>query len=170
MMYLYHFVPKKMVGTILYPLNTLRDTLPEVFKQQAEKYQGREWVKETDIPGLGKWNDVIHLSPIEPSETRQALQDADPVKDRTWKVFCIDANTLDKSRLIIKTIVNNKGVYIPFTEENYANHCHLPSRTKAYYKQCTEEGRQILIYAYAPHVLYGGTIDIAKTEIREYSN
>ena len=159
-----------MVGTILYPLNTLRNTLPEVFKQQSKKYQDREGVKETEIPGLGKWNDVIHLSPIEPSETRQALQDADLVKDPPWKVFCINANMLDKSRLVIKAIVNNKDVYLPFTEENYANHCHLPGRTKAYYRECIEEGRQILIYGYAPHVLYGGTIDVAKTEIREYSN
>lgn len=174
MTYLYHFVPPDMVGTILYPLNELRDMLPVVYEKHAKKYAGREHVRETVIPGLGTWNDAIHLSPIDPAETRQSLQEAGSSISSSWKVFCINADTLDKSRLMIHVepeIVGGSGVVnLPFTEENYAEHHHISDRTKAYYKNSIDEGRQVLIYGFAPHVLYGGTIDVSTAEVREYTN
>ena len=174
MTYLYHFVPSDMVGTILYPLNELRDMLPEVYEKYSKKYEGREFVQETEIPGLGKWNDVMHLSPIDPSEVRQALREAGSSIGSSWKVFCIDAKLLDWSRLIIHIESGSVGgkevVNIPFTKENYVQYCHLPDRTKLYYRRSAEEGRKILIYGFAPHVLYGGTLDVSEVEIREYSD
>jgi hypothetical protein len=172
-MNLYHFVPENMVGTILYPLNMLRDTQPEVYEEYSKKYEGRELVQETEIPGLGKWNDVIHLSPIAPSEVRQALREAGSSVSSSWKVFCIDAKLLDWSGLIIHIesgpVGGKEVVNLPFTKENYAQYCHLPARTKRYYRRCVEEGKQILMYGFAPHVLYGGTIDVSRTEIRTFN-
>lgn len=172
-MYVYHFVPEEMKGAILYPLNKLKVLYPDTYEKQNKKYQSREQVKETEIPDLGKWNDVIHLSPIDPSEVRQALREAGSSVGSSWKVFCIDAKVLDWSRMIIHIETGSVGgkevINLPFTEENYAQHCHLSDRTKRYYRRCVEEGRQILIYGFAPHVLYGGTIDVSRTEIRTFN-
>ena len=173
-MYVYHFVPEDMKGSTLYPLNILRGVHPDIFDKQSKKYAGRETVKGTEIPDLGRWNDVIHLSPIDPSEVRQALRDAGAPPSADWRVFCIDVDFLGKSRLIIHVESGASGnspvVNLPFTKENYAQHCHLPDRTKLYYRRCAEDGRQILIYGFAPHVLYGGTIDVSGAEIRQYTN
>jgi hypothetical protein len=172
--YVYHFVPKGMKGSTLYPLNKLKEVYPDVFGKQSKKYEGREKVKDTEIPNLGTWNDVIHLSPIDPSEVRQALRDAGEPPSTDWSVFCIDVDLLDTHKLIIHVEFGvNKGgpvINLPFTEENYAQHCHLPDRTKLYYRRCAEAGRQVLMYGFAPHVLYGGTIDVSEIEIREYTN
>lgn len=173
-MYVYHFVPEGMKGSTLYPLNTLKEVHPDIFEKQNKKYKGRENVKDTEIPYLGTWNDVIHLSTIDPSEVRQALRDAGAPSSTGWKVFCIDADLLDTPKLIIHVESGTYGagpvINLPFTEENYAQHCHLPDRTKLYYRRCVEDGRQILMYGFAPHVLYGGTIDVSESEIREYTN
>lgn len=73
-MYLYHFVPENMQGTVLYPLSELKHKFPKLFDKQEAKYLGRESVKETLVPGLGSWNDVIHLSPIEPKKVLAAMK------------------------------------------------------------------------------------------------
>jgi hypothetical protein len=162
-----------MEGSILFPLNTLKNVLPQVYEEHNRKYKGREQVKENKIPGIGKWNDAIHLSPVDPSETRQALRDAG-VDVKNWRVFCIDVGTLDKSRMVIhiesRAIGNSEAIDLPFTDELYASYHHLPDRTKEYYRECIDMGRRILMYAYAPHVLYGGSIDVSGVDIKEYTN
>ncbi len=163
-----------MQGTTLYPLNTLKDIWPTVFREHSKKYEGRQQIQYKEVPGLGKWNDVIHLSPIDPGETRQALRDAGVVIDSSWKVFCIDAGTLDASRLVLHIDtgvgIGEQDLNLPLSEKNYANYRHLPGRTKEYYRQCVKEGRQALIYAFTPHVLYGEPIDVSAVEVREYAN
>lgn len=75
--YLYHKVPPDFVGPILYPLNRLKQRLPDVYARQVKKYQGREAVLKRRIPHLNcLWNDVLHFSPVHPTQCRAALQAA----------------------------------------------------------------------------------------------
>lgn len=162
-MYLYHFVPEDMQGTVLYSLNEMKEMLPELFSRQISKYAGREDVKDTEIPGLGSWNDVIHLSPIDPNKVIEAMREGGVPADFTWNVFRIDVSTLDQSKLVIMVTHKNGDKYtkefLPFTEQNYLQNCELPEITKQHYRDSVAKGEQPLTYAGAPHVLYKGTID-----------
>ncbi len=168
-MYLYHFVPEHMRGTVLYPLSEMKQKFPELFNKQAAKYQEREEVKDTTIPGLGGWNEVIHLSPIDPRKVMQALKDAGAPADFPWKAFRIDASTLDQSKMVIMVTHKNGDAYskdfLPFTEENYMQHTEVPEITKQHYREARAKGEQPFTYAGAPHVLYKGTIDTKQLQI-----
>ncbi len=170
MMYLYHFVPEDMRGTVLYSLNEMKYKLPELFDGQAAKYEGREDVKDTEVPGLGNWNSVIHLSPIDPTEVKLAMQETGAPVDMSWRAFRIDASSLDQSKMTIM-VTHKKGEgqyekeYLPFTEENYLQNNHLPEITKQHYRDARAQGEQPLTYAGAPHVLYLGTIETKDLEV-----
>src|SRR5213083_2344669 len=82
---LFHFVPQRMVGTVLYPLNTLKKREPEAWRREVAKYEGRERVLEKPIPPLGclwndvlhfkcLWNDVLHFSTVHPSNVVAELK------------------------------------------------------------------------------------------------
>lgn len=169
MMYLYHFVPENMQGTVLYPLNELKHKHSELFDKQEAKYHGREEVKETLVPGLGGWNDVIHLSPVDPKKVITALAEAGAPADFSWKAWRIDASTLDQSKLIIMVTHKNGSAYtkefLPFTEENYLMHNEVPEITKQHYREAEAKGEQPFTYGGAPHVFYKGVIETKDLEI-----
>jgi hypothetical protein len=173
--YLYHFVPKNMQGTTLYPLNQLKKKMPEAYEFHNAKYDWRPEVQETVVPGLGKWNDVIHLSPIDPAETIAALKDAEVWKGWKWRVFKIDPTTLDTSKLVImsKSVHGKDGKELKSNFEKFSldllkKENHLSPWTLNYFKECKKNGVDPLIYAGSPHVLYGAPIETKGLEIVTY--
>lgn len=168
-MYLYHFMPKHMQGTVLYPLAIMKNKLPDVYKSQIAKYTGREHILKTNIPPLGTWVDVIHLSPIDPRQVMYELNIAGADTDFDWNAFRIDADTLERSKLVIMTTYKDHGAYKrtfhPFTENNYRQHNTVPELTKEYYRKCIATNEQPLTYGGAPHVFYKGEIDTTNVEI-----
>lgn len=42
MVYVYCFVPEKLKGKILYPLTTLKNKYPKIYKQEVKRYKGRK--------------------------------------------------------------------------------------------------------------------------------
>ena len=83
MNYVYHMIPPLMRGNVLYPLNQLKEVYPELYKEQVEKYNGREWVRKGQILPLNcMWGDVLHLSAVHPAEIQKALLEACPVRLR----------------------------------------------------------------------------------------
>ena len=68
MNYLYHRVPDNFQGTTLYPLNDLKDILPDIYTRHISKYEGRAHIVERHIPIFDDclWNDVVFLSAVEP--------------------------------------------------------------------------------------------------------
>lgn len=162
-MNLYHFVPDNMQGTVLYALNDIKDSMPDLYVLNSAKYEGRESIMEEEVPGLGVWNDVIHLSPIDPKEVIAELEKAGAPADFSWKAFLIDAKTLDWSNMVIMTTsrIDGKIVhdFVPFTEESYNQNCHLPEITKQHYIESVAKSEAPYTYGGAPHVLYKGTIE-----------
>lgn len=172
-MFLYHRVPENMQGTVLYPLNQLKDTMPDIFAQHDAKYSWRREVKDTIIPGLGKWNDVIHLSPIDPNETLAALKSAGFSLEHKWRMFEIDPLTLDQSKLVIMK-KNHEGKtpraqYEGFSLDALKKVTHLSPWTLQYYKECKQKGIEPLLYPGSPHVFYMGTIETKELSIVEYN-
>jgi hypothetical protein len=50
--FVYHLVPGNLKGSILYPLNRLRDIHPEIAAEHAAKYQGREETMQMRVEPL----------------------------------------------------------------------------------------------------------------------
>lgn len=74
MNYLYHWVPKDLQGDTLFPLNTLKEKYPDLYKKEASKYVGREQIMQDVLPILNcLWNDVLHFSAVHPSLVKEAL-------------------------------------------------------------------------------------------------
>lgn len=88
-------------GTVLYPLNTLRDTHPELYTSKAKKYEGREHVMDQHILTLNcVWNDVLHFTAIDPTVLKQVLVDAgwSPIE---MKFYQIDPRLLDPKKTTV---------------------------------------------------------------------
>ncbi|MDI9325261.1 MAG: hypothetical protein QM526_00525 [Alphaproteobacteria bacterium] len=170
--YLYHRVPENMVGTHLFPLNSMRESHPDIFSLHVEKYKGREQNMEDVIPTLKcKWNDVIHFSPINPIEIKQALVDAGFV----WNImsfYQIDPYVLDPEKTTIY-LYNHKNIDDDLDIKYFSNYnpneivCiqKLPERTKKYYKETYKKNEKTLVNAWVPHILYKGSIDVSNLPI-----
>jgi hypothetical protein len=46
-------------------------------------------------------------------------------------------------------------------------HVRLPQATRDYYVACAHEGTQPLLFAYVPHVLFRGSLDISRLSVTE---
>lgn len=173
MNYLYHRVRENMRGTVLYPLNRLKEVYPDIYSEAVKKYEGREFVMDYSIPTLNcKWNDALHLTAVHPKEVYDALRDAgfQPSKKRFYK---IDPNILDVENSTVylykykrSTKIDNKN-FVPFNPDQLSQYETLPEYTKEYFKKMKEEGKRPLIYHGVPHILYKGTLDISNCEIIE---
>lgn len=141
MYYLYHSVPKDMSGTVLEPLNILKHTKPDLYAKKVQKYTGREHVMERHVPRLNcLWNDVLHLSPVEPMVLKQALLEAGR-EDGTFRFYQIDPDTLEPEntavylfRTLGKVMQPDDAEFIAFSPEQLEQWQAVPDRTKQYFK------------------------------------
>ena len=69
---LYHRRPLRLWGTVLYPLNDLKEIAPDLYQEHGAKYCGREEIRSQRIGPLNcLWNDVLHLSPVHPQRVAE---------------------------------------------------------------------------------------------------
>lgn len=173
MNYLYHWVPEDMQGEMLYPLNTLKDIYPDLYKEEASKYVGREHIMQQRIPILDcLWNDVLHFSAVHPSEVKEALFAAGRTKPYNTKFFQIDPHLLDPKNTIVylykhmvmsdKLKEDNFAAYNP---DDIAPYSTLPQVTKDYYKEMFAKGVRPLQYPGVPHILHRGNVDVRGVKI-----
>lgn len=171
MNYLYHRVPKNMSGTILYPLNILKETNPEIYNDQVKKYEGRERLLITEVPPLNcLWNDVLHFTAVAPEELKANLAKAeihyDPI---SW--YKIPINLIEGEKSIAFTyrrdedVIPNFKEYENFDPERMEIYRKVPVETIEYYKQKKAEGVRPLLFHLVPHVLYKGNIETRGLEI-----
>jgi hypothetical protein len=165
--YIYHMVPDQMFGNILYPLNTLKDTYPDVYERQVSKYVGREHITRQHIPILDcLWNDVLHFSAVHPKEVKQALIEAGRNPDFTMSYYQVDPKMIDPKNAIVylyahadnKEKMNEKN-FAPYNSDEVAKFSSMPDVTKEYYKEMIGKGERPLLYHKIPHILYKGTLD-----------
>jgi len=82
MNYLYHMIPSNLEDETLYPLNQLKTVKPNIYEKAVQKYKGREILLKREIALLNcLWNDVLHFSPVPPSNIFAAL---DETLGRKW--------------------------------------------------------------------------------------
>jgi hypothetical protein len=141
MEYLYHRVPPNLTGTILYPLNKLREIYPEIYTEQVKKYIGREELLTRKIPSLHcLWNDVLHLTAVSPEELKLNLAKAGiEYKPMSW--FKIPVHTIEGNNSTVFKQTKNKGEsshtqeYETFNIAKMSIYRTVPLETIEYYMQ-----------------------------------
>jgi len=178
MPFLYHARSPDMRGDVLYPLNLLRSTHPDLYEQERDKYVGREALLELRIPVLGVlWNDAVHLSPVHPRHLAAAWRAAglsSPVWEREFFRIPIErigglpcawfatgalaindsaAKDAQPSLPLDEVTRLDPIAYRELAEPPATYHQHLACRRR--------RGRRPRPFAYIPHVLVAAPIDVA---------
>ncbi len=171
--YLYHRVPYNMKGDILYPLNSLKESMPDVYEKEVKKYAGREALLGVRIPIVDcLWNDVLHLTAVHPSEVKKALIDAGRPADLQMRYYSIDPSMLDLEKAVVYRYLQESLTDIG-REDNFqslelsmvACLSVMPEVTKEYYREMNVQGKKPLLYHKIPHVLYRGTVEVSQLQI-----
>lgn len=169
--YIYHAKRPDFVGDRLYPLNTLKGRLPEVYAGAVKKYEGREWLLDVKVPVLNAlWNDVIHFSLMHPYLICETLSDIGfehHKYSREWFEVPV-ADVLKFPSIIYKNTRKDRSSRIfpesdfePVREERVLELSGMPERNLAYYGECFADKTIPLIWGFAPHVLIKGELDIS---------
>ncbi|MFC1720979.1 hypothetical protein ACFL0K_01860 [Patescibacteria group bacterium] len=172
--YVYHRVPENMTGNILYPLNNFKQKNIEIYNKEVEKYSGRERLLKLKIPILDcLWNDVLHLSPVDPSEIWHFFRSLNWGK-KQQKFYKIPVDLLDKEKIVIYLYKHKDGEkmiqdfnFVKFDENILEENSKLPNKAKEYYKKSIANNEKFLLFHRVPHVLYKGEINISDLEIIE---
>ncbi len=159
-----------MEGTILYPLNELKELKPDIYREHVAEYHGREKVMEQKIPILDcLWSDVVHFAAVHPSKVKQALLDAGVPNIGERKFYQINPHLLDPAKTVFflhrygkAKFAEDFEIYNPDSVGNYAT---LSDTTKEYYREMIASGRNPLAYHAVPHILYKGSLDMAHIPI-----
>lgn len=161
---LYHMVPEKMRGNILYPLSSLKEIFPDLHTEAMAEYEGREHVPETPISTLGvRFKDVLQLSPVHPREIIAALKEAG-LEPREMRFFEVDPKLLDSEKAAIY-LFNDKEEDVLYNPDDVAKYGALPEATKRHYLEAAAQGKRPKLFVSIPHVMYKGSIDISKLPV-----
>lgn len=166
--YLYHWVPKDLEGDTLYPLNALKEHLPELYKKKSAKYEGREQVMDWFVPVLNcKWNDVIHLTAVHPQVVKDAMVEAGYKGNYQVTCYEIDPYSLDPKNTVVYLYIKEPKngecypeEFVPFDPDTVEQYAAIPQVTKDYYRTCLSEGRMPLAFPWVPHIFYKGPISV----------
>lgn len=169
--FIYHGRKPGFSGETLYPLNALREHMPEVYAREAKKYEGREWLMSATIPGLeALWNDVVHFSLMHPSLIYQELSRQGFTHHkiaREW--FEVPVTALDgRPAVIYKNTRKDRSQrdfppheFEPVDPRRIRELSGMPERNRAYYAECLANKSYPLLWAFAPHVLVKSRLDIS---------
>lgn len=164
MSYVYHHVPEKMRGTILYPMNRLETVDARLYDLYRSGYDGREHLLEREVPYLDcLWNDVLHCCPVHPQKIYDALISTGVKNIPKLNYFEIDIESdIDMENAVIFFRNSEKTGDIRFekaTEVDWKNVDVIPQLTLDYYKQVAKSDEPLFVYQGIPHLLYRGVIE-----------
>lgn len=156
-----------MVGDTLYPLNRLKEIHPETFDDHAKKYVGREKLMERRLPILDcLWNDVLHLSPINPQIILDVWEKHGLKKDLEFPTFKIPVTALDPENLITYHPHLEEGKRSePFSLEHYKELSAVTEQQINVWLDDHKVGRPMFWFSHTTHVLYKGEIDTTGFEV-----
>ncbi len=172
---LYHRVPNNLSGSVLYPLNALRQEFPKLYAEAAKKYARREVLTQQIIPVLKcSWNDVLHFSPVHPKLIKEGLESAGiELQPMHWFEVNPVALGFNPDNAVIylhppKTYLDFTKMaddFRPFHNSALAGLSHMPEATIEYYKDSQKTGQSPLLFHRIPHVLYKGNLQLKDLRI-----
>lgn len=160
-----------MDGTILYPLNSLKKSHPEIHAEHVKKYEGREQLLTVEIEPLKcLWNDVLHFTAVSPQELKTNLAGAGiELSPRDWYKIPVSMIQGDKSIAFIyrrdQGVIPNFKEYETFDPKKIEIYRTVPEDTIEYYREQNAMGKRPLLFHLVPHILYKGSIDTKDLEI-----
>lgn len=170
-MHIYHHVPQNQNGDTIYPLNQLKEKLPEIYSKQFAKYDDIQ-EKDVEIPGFGYWNDCVNLMPVNPGLVKEELEKYGHDTNWEWRFYKIDSEELNPTKLVLLVMTEDDGVlersFVPFNKETFNEYCHIGEVTHAIFQKARENSEQPNTFARIPHVLYKGSINTKDLEIVEF--
>lgn len=178
MEFVYHMVPKKMIGDELFPLNYIKSLDNELYKQYSEKYRKspeRESLLQRKIPKLDcLWNDVIFLLPIHPNYIFEALSELGVRIKKDLLFYEIPTERLHDNLNAIyyyrKSNYKGPSSDIPEDEveiiqiESFRMLNAIPEDTLTYFTEESKKGTNFEMFAHIPHIISLGKIDISGIE------
>jgi hypothetical protein len=161
-----------MDGTILYPLNALKETHPEIYTEHVKKYEGREQLLRVTIPTLNcLWNDVLHFTAVSPQELKENLAKAGIHYDFDIKWFKIPISMIQGENSIAFTYRRDVSVepnfkdYEQFDPSRMDFYKTVPAETIEYYREMNAQNKRPLLFHRVPHILYKGSVETKGLEI-----
>jgi hypothetical protein len=172
----YHFKPLDMTGNVLFPLNRLRETHPEIYSKAATKYVGRESLMSEVIPGLNcLWNDVLHLSPIHPQRIvdcwkQHGLIEHTRISERKIEVYEIPVELLLENNTVYFQSQNTTfgdfsksgDKYWAFKQGSYREQMDVEKTQIEVWQRDHQAGRRFLWYSHTTHILAQQNVDISE--------
>lgn len=162
---LYHQVPGQMEGEVLHPLNILKEVHPGAHAREVEKYEGREHLLESIIPGTNwRWNDAIHLAAVHPAELARALREAggSPSVFESFEIDPIEHGMNAENTVFYFHPIGGEEYTEPFDASRIGGYANIPEATKEYYRQAFARGEKPFLFHGIPHILHKGSLNVAK--------
>lgn len=174
----YHIKQPNFVGERLYPLNNLKPKLPAIYENAVKKYAGREWLLEVRLPKLNcLWNDVLHFSLMHPAVIYKHLRAVGVDYSRRellWFEVPLEDILAHPSALYRNTRKDRssreypESEFEPVTAERVRELSGMPERNLEYYRECVAQNTYPLMWAFAPHVLVKGELDISDYRVFDW--
>jgi hypothetical protein len=184
--FVYHLCAPDFRGTTLFPLDDLREVLPEIYERERVKYDRRESVLEYVIPGLGvTWGATVNLSALDPAHlvaarrrlgvpfstllTRRVLRIPVnriahlPAVRYNSKTHWINSSPGDAS----VPLAPPEREFLPFDPVTYEEVAEVPELHLEYLRRQLGRGERALGFVFVPHVLVAGPIDVSGLESEE---
>lgn len=176
--YVYHFKPKEMSGDTLMPLNSMQESHPGAYEEHIKKYKGREQMLKQKIPMLNcLWNDVLHLSPINPQiiintwREKELFEHAKIPKD--IEVYKIPIELLNEETTICFQSHNfdfyeytpELEKYWKFDKATFQEQVIVEPKQMEVWKTDTKAKRVMFWYSHTMHVLAKQQIDVRSCEL-----
>jgi hypothetical protein len=169
MPYVYHAVPHLMKGTVLYPLNELKDREPALYDAHSTKYEGRKHLMKERIPLLDDclWNDVLFLTAVHPAKFRKAYESAGFALKHPFQAFQFEVEDLAaSSTAVLMTMAsNNPRSFEAFDPSRMEQYDIIPQATFDYWqRERAAGGTRPFLYL---HILYRGRLDTTAATLIE---
>lgn len=183
MPYLYHLCSREFRGSILYPLNDLRATHPDLYAREREKYSGRERVLDFIVPRIAvRWADTVNLSALDPrrlveERRRLGVADSNFFSRRLLRIPIECIAGLPATRYVATTHWLNSRPHDPdartappdtdfsdFDPESHQETTDVTPLHRIYLQEQQAAGARALGFVFIPHVLVAGQIDVSGIE------
>ena len=181
--YVYHMVPKKMIGEVLIPLNEIQLIYPELYNTYSKKYfdhPERPSLLMKSIPKLNcLWNDVIFLLPLHPYYVYEALHSLGVSIKKDLMFYKIPTERLmkNKNAVYYYNKAGFKGPTVDIPDEeikmidmiSYPECSALPLDTLTYFTEEHKKGVKFGMFAHIPHILCLGNINVKGVNMINWS-
>ncbi len=160
-----------MQGSILYPLNRLKQLHPELAKKPLEKYSWRQDLLQRKIPSLNVlWNDVLHFTTLHPSKTFDALKLLKGSVGKRIQIVHVPVSLLDERRCVYfvgsdrarnnLSEMHTEEVF-PFIRTEYQEAQNVSEAQIEKWKENLQKSEPVLLFSRTRHLLYAGELEIS---------